>query len=130
MRQKLYPHQSGSALDPQAKCPNCDKYLQFMYKGNNKIPKRTKDTVCQCSRGIKARIAMADHISAFRKKLELKKGIAKRIAAKDPMNIDRSPAIAREKKSREARAKKMKDPNTNPNWVKRQKDKELKRHGD
>ena len=119
-------------------CTTCAKPLLYRDKNGNVIKddgvKRTLKKCCHCypehGRGFKARRWAQEQHNAQKAHGELKKGIAKRIAAKDPKNIDRSQPIAREKKSREARVKKTKDPNTDPNYVKRQKDKELKRHGD
>lgn len=118
-------------------CTTCGKPLLYRDKHGNIIKdgkvKRTLKKCCHCypehGRGFKARRWAQEQHNAQKARGQLKKGIAARIAAKDPKNIDRSQPIAREKKSREARVKKMINPNTDPNWVKRQKDKEMKKRG-
>ena len=118
-------------------CTTCAKPLLYRDKHGNVIKdgnvKRTLKKCCHCypdhGRGFKARRWAQEQHNAQKKHGDLKRGIAARIAAKDPQNIDRSQAIAREKKSRKAHALKMKDPLTNPNWVKSQKDKERKKLG-
>ena len=118
-------------------CSTCGKPLLYRDKHGNVIKddgiKRTLKKCCHCypehGRGFKARRWAQEQHNIQKALGKVKKQIDARLEAKKPENIDRSPAIAREKKSREAHALKMKDPNTNPNWVKSQKDKERKKHG-
>lgn len=118
-------------------CSTCGRPLLYRDKHGNIIKDRGKPRTlkrcCQCypehGRGFKARQWAQEQHKAQKALGELKKCIARRIAAKDPKNIDRSQAIAREKKSRAAHAKKMRDPHTDPNWVKSQRDMEMKIRG-
>ena len=77
-------------LEPDARCYNCGLFVQFKYKANKKIPKRTEKTVCQCISGQRHRIKMAELISQKREDWTAEKARKKRQKEKHERHIKRS----------------------------------------